>query len=64
MLRLIPINKPVANAPARYDMRTRYAALFGGAGDYQYSWRESIQAIRAYAQSEPRTKAAGEGCDK
>lgn len=41
--------------PARYDMQTRHAALFGGAGRYQYSRRESLQAIRAYAQSEPRT---------
>lgn len=39
---------------ARYDMQTRHADLFGGRGLYQYSRRESIQAIRAYAQSEPR----------
>jgi len=39
--------------PALYDMRTEHAALFGGTGTYQYSQRESIQAIRAYAQSEP-----------
>lgn len=43
------------NPPAMYDMRTCYAELFGGTGHYQYSRRESIQAIRAYAQSEPRT---------
>lgn len=35
-----------------YDMRSQYAALFGGHGAYQYSKRETIQAIRAYAQSE------------
>ena len=34
-------------------MQTRHAALFGAGGRYQYSARESIQAIRAYAQSEP-----------
>ena len=45
----------LANPPSRYDMRTRHANLFGLAGEYQYSRRESIQAIRAYAQSEPRT---------
>ena len=39
--------------PARYDFRSRHAALFGGGGDYQYSVRETIQAVRAYAQSEP-----------
>lgn len=59
-----PFDRGNPSPPASYDMRTRHAALFGGAGDYQYSWRESIQAIRAYAQSEPRTKAAGEGSAK
>ena len=39
--------------PVEYDMRTRYANLFEGAGMYQYSSREAMQAIRAYAQSEP-----------
>jgi dTDP-4-dehydrorhamnose reductase len=43
----------VTNTPAKYDMRTQYASLFGGHGHYQYSSRETIQAIRAYAQSEP-----------
>ena len=40
-------------APATYDMRTRHAREFGVAGHYQYSARETVQAIRAYAQSEP-----------
>lgn len=40
--------------PARYDMQTKLAALFGAQGRYQYSARESIMAIRCYAQSEPR----------
>lgn len=44
-----------SNQPAMYDFRTRYAYLFGGVDGYQYSARESIQAIRAYAQSEPVT---------
>jgi len=48
---------------ASYDMRSVHAALFGGTGAYQYSKRETIQAIRAYAQSEPRTlKAVKEFC--
>ena len=40
-------------APAAYDMQTRHAQIFGGAGRYQYCVREALQAIRAYAQSEP-----------
>ncbi|MFN3583222.1 pyridine nucleotide transhydrogenase [Phenylobacterium sp.] len=43
-------------APAAYDFRTRHAELFGGTGAYQYSRRESLMAIRAYAQSEPPSK--------
>ena len=45
----------LANAPAMYDMQTRHAHVFGVVGRYQYSTRETIQAIRAYAQSEPLT---------
>ncbi len=41
--------------PAAYDFQSNHAALFGGHGRYQYSRRETIQAIRAYAQSEPLT---------
>ena len=43
----------LASRPATYDLRTRHAQLFGASGHYQYSARETIQAIRAYAQSEP-----------
>lgn len=38
--------------PAHYDMRTKYASMFGAVGPYQYSVRETVTAIRAYAQSE------------
>jgi nucleoside-diphosphate-sugar epimerase len=48
-------NQVLGNPPAHYDMRTRYASLFGGSGCYQYAARETIQAVRAYAQSEPLT---------
>jgi len=44
---------------ARYDMRSRYAELFGGTSSYQYSRKESLLAIRNYVQSEPL--AAKEG---
>ena len=43
------------NVPATYDMRTIHAQVFGAIGHYQYSARETIQAIRYYAQSEPLT---------
>jgi nucleoside-diphosphate-sugar epimerase len=42
--------------PATYDFQTRYAALFGGTGAYTYSARDSLLAIRAYAQSESPSK--------
>ncbi|QOL51476.1 NAD(P)-dependent oxidoreductase [Massilia litorea] len=51
----------VGTSAARYDMQTRHAALFGGTGNHQYSARETIQAVRAYAQSEPVTAAKAGG---
>lgn len=55
-----PFTNTLANHAASYDMQTRHAEAFGGRGRYQYSRRESVQAIRAYAQSEPRAvKVAG-----
>lgn len=48
-------DQALANPPATYDMQTRHAQIFGASGHYQYNSRETIQAIRAYAQSEPRT---------
>lgn len=56
-----PFSQVLDAPPATYDMRTQHAELFGGKGHYQYSRRESIQAIRAYAQSEPRTLKNQEG---
>lgn len=40
---------------ARYSMQSCHAALFGARGRYQYSARETLQAVRTYAQSEPRS---------
>jgi hypothetical protein len=54
----ISFQQCVGQTPAVYDMRTRHGKLFGAAGDYQYTRRETLQAIRAYAQSEPRTLKA------
>ena len=56
-----PFNQPSANQPAIYDMRTRHAAVFGGKGHYQYSQRETLLAVRAYAQSEPKTLPPKDG---
>jgi hypothetical protein len=46
-------NQTLANPPASYDFQSKHASIFGGRGDYQYSKRETLQAVRAYAQSEP-----------
>jgi len=54
-----PFTNHTANTPGNYDMRTRHAEAFGGRGHYQYSVRETIQAVRAYAQSEPTAAGAG-----
>jgi hypothetical protein len=53
-----PFTQPMANPAAIYDMRTRHAALFGGKGHYQYSQRDTLQAVRAYAQSETKALPA------
>jgi hypothetical protein len=52
-------DKPIVN----YDMRTRHTQVFGALGHYQYSARETIQAVRAYAQSEPRAAKSNPGAD-
>lgn len=51
----------LANSPAAYDLHTRHAEIFGASGHYQYSRRETIQAVRAYAQSEPRALKGAQG---
>lgn len=48
-----PFEQAVVASPARYDMKSLYGQRMGGIAGYQYSKREAIQAIRAYAQSEP-----------
>lgn len=48
-------DQELPGTPAHYDMRTRYASVFGGQGAYQYNVRETVQAVRAYAQGEPIT---------
>ncbi|MES2612706.1 MAG: NAD-dependent epimerase/dehydratase family protein [Pseudomonadota bacterium] len=53
-----PFDQPQANPPGNYDLRSRHAALFGASGAYQYTRRDTLQAVRAYAQSEPVAGAA------
>ena len=43
----------LSNPLIRYDMQTLYASYFESKSPYQYTKRETLQAIRAYAQSEP-----------
>lgn len=43
-----------AAQPVFYDMRSVYGALFGGSAHYQYSVKDTLQAVRHYAQSEPK----------
>lgn len=50
----VAFDQELLAAPVVYDFQSRYGGLFGGAARYQYSRRESLLAIRAYAQSEPR----------
>lgn len=52
------LDQAVLDRPAAYDMQSRHAAPFGGTGRYQYSARESLMAIRAYAQTEPAAAPA------
>jgi len=50
--------------PATYDMRTKHGAIYAQQGrDYTYTVRETIQAVRAFAQSEPSVSrtVTGEG---
>lgn len=56
-----PFTQQLANPPARYDMQTQHAKIFGSSSRYQYAARETIQAVRAYAQSEPVTLKADKG---
>lgn len=41
--------------PVQYDMRSCHGQCFGVDSPYQYNKRETLQAVRAYAQSEPVT---------
>ncbi|MDR0188765.1 NAD(P)-dependent oxidoreductase [Pseudomonas yamanorum] len=49
------------NDYATYDFQSKYAALFAGRGGYQYSARDTLQAVRSYAQSEPHIASVVRG---
>lgn len=49
-----PFENHVQDRPLSYDFQTAYAAQLGGTGRYTYSKRETLQAVRAYAQTEPK----------
>jgi len=49
------------NPPARYDMRSVHAGLYGASGSYQYDRRHTMLAVRAYAQSEQAAGREGQG---
>jgi dTDP-4-dehydrorhamnose reductase len=49
----------LAPRPARYDFRSIHGELLGRGRHYQYDRRDTIQAIRAYAQSEPAAPVEG-----
>jgi nucleoside-diphosphate-sugar epimerase len=53
-------DQPLSNAAARYDMRSLHAHLSGATGPYQYSKRDTLTAVRSYAQSESRAAGAKE----
>ncbi|MBJ9296317.1 NAD(P)-dependent oxidoreductase [Citrobacter werkmanii] len=42
----------IQDKPGSYNMKSRHSNLFTNESDYQYNRRESLLAIRAYAQSE------------
>lgn len=48
----LEFTQELATHPASYDLKTLHANIFGGQGDYQYTVKETLTAIRAYAQSE------------
>lgn len=53
----IEFSNEVSPTPARYDMRTRYAALFGGAPPYLESKARVLSGITAFVEHEQSTRA-------
>lgn len=51
-----PFDNHVSEQPPIYDFQTLHAVAMGGLGRYTYTKKESMLAIRAYAQSEPLSR--------
>lgn len=51
-------NQVLERPAVRYDLRSQLAAKLWGQPDYQYSKEQSLEAIRAYALTEPRKEQA------
>jgi len=51
----MPFENFVQDHPISYDFQTAYATQLGGSGRYTYSRRETLLAIRTYAQTEPKS---------
>jgi hypothetical protein len=45
-------NEPEGVAPAKFDMHTKYAEVFGGKGNYMYSKRQEIEDIKTFVKSQ------------
>lgn len=52
-------NQILPGTIVRYDIQSLHDKLLGGQQGYHYNKREVIQAVRAYAQSEPKTARVG-----
>ena len=50
----IEFTNQLAALPARYDVRTLYAALFGGRGAYVEDRQRVLQGIRQFVEAERR----------
>lgn len=59
----IEFQQNLRGEPIKYDMQTLHAKLFNTKGNYQYSSRETIHAIRAYAQYEAITSKIHPGAE-
>ncbi|WP_135380530.1 NAD(P)-dependent oxidoreductase [Vibrio tasmaniensis] len=50
----LDFDNKLSDSPASYDFQTEVSYLFNSQKPYQYSKKETLLAIRSYAQSEPK----------